>query len=317
LSELKIFFATDIHGSDICFRKFINAGKAYQADAIIMGGDITGKLIVPIVETKKGVYSLTWLEAPYTITEVELPAFTDQIRRAGCYAYRTTPDEMAYLEEDAARVKELFVKILKQSVADWLTLAEERLAGTGIECFITPGNDDALAIDAAFDGQQVICNPEGKLLHIKGEWEMISTGYTNPTPWNTARELDEDKLFQRIDQMASQLIQPQYAIFNFHCPPQGVGLDVAPRLDKSLKPVTGIGGVEMGDVGSLAVLKAIQAYHPLLGLHGHVHESRGAVRIGKTLCINPGSEYTEGILRGCLILADKKKGVKDYLLTSG
>ncbi len=61
---------------------------------------------------------------------------------------------------------------------------------------------------------------------------------------------------------------------------------------------------------------AIEKYKPLLGLHGHVHESKGFVNIGSTLCINPGSEYGEGILRGVIVeLGDGK--VKNYLLTQG
>jgi Icc-related predicted phosphoesterase len=171
-------------------------------------------------------------------------------------------------------------------------------------------------LDEAFIGKNVVCNPEGKIVHIRGEIEMISTGYSNLTPWHSPRELDENALYEKILSMASGLINPRCSIFNLHCPPYDYGLDIAARLDKSLKPIAGIGGVEMGPVGSQAVLKSIQVYQPMLGLHGHVHESRGAVKVGRTLCVNPGSEYTEGILRGCLVLINKK-GVRDYLLTSG
>lgn len=313
---MRIFFATDIHGSEVCFRKFLNAGKAYQADVIIMGGDITGKMIIPVVKTNRGTFAFEWLGAPYSVSEQDLPEHMGKIRMAGCYPYRTTPDEMALLEEDPGLVKAVFRRTLKASVEDWLELAEERLKNTGIECYLTPGNDDDLAIDQAFEGQRVVCNPEKKLVHLRGEVEMISTGYTNRTPWNSFRELDEDQLAELIEAMVKGLTNPQKAIFNFHCPPYNVGLDLAPQLDKTLKPIAGIGGVQSGPVGSTAVLKAIQTYRPMLGLHGHVHESRGVIRLGKTFCVNPGSEYTEGLLRGCLILLDKH-GVKDYLLTSG
>ncbi len=46
---MRVFFATDIHGSDVCWRKFLNAGKFHKADVLIMGGDMTGKAMVPIV----------------------------------------------------------------------------------------------------------------------------------------------------------------------------------------------------------------------------------------------------------------------------
>ena len=316
MTDLKIFFTSDIHGSELCFRKFLNAAKVYQADVLVMGGDITGKLIVPIVETGGENYAFEWLGNSYVVSKDELPEHIRQIRMSGAYSYLTNPDEMKQLDENPDRVKDVFRRTLKASLEEWLGLVEERLAGSGVECYITPGNDDDLALDEVFAGHQAVCNPEGKVVHLRGEIEMISTGYSNITPWHSPRELEEEALYEKIEAIASTPTKPAGSIFNLHCPPYGYGLDVAARLDKTLKPIAGIGGVEMGPVGSRAVLKAIQAYRPMLGLHGHVHESRGVVKIGKTLCVNPGSEYTEGILRGCLILIGKK-GVRDYLLTSG
>jgi Icc-related predicted phosphoesterase len=69
-------------------------------------------------------------------------------------------------------------------------------------------------------------------------------------------------------------------------------------------------------VGSRAVAKMIEKYQPLIGLHGHIHESRGAQKIRRSLIINPGSEYSEGILKGAAIILEKGK-VKDYVFTSG
>jgi len=313
---LRIFFATDIHGSETCFRKFINAGQAYQADALVMGGDITGKMIVLLVAGAGGIWSVQWLGARRTVTGDELAALEKEISMAGCYPYRTTPEEVAALEADPDELKRVFRTTMQEAVRRWLLLAEERLRGTGIECYVTPGNDDDLFVDQAFASLNGVTNPESRLVHIKGEVEMISSGYSNRTPWNSPRELEEEQLAEKISALAAQLQAPQRAIFNFHCPPYDVGLDTAPRLDATLKPVTGIGGVQMIPVGSTAVLEAITHFRPLLGLHGHIHESRGAVKVGPTLCVNPGSEYTEGILRGCLVLLDGKR-VRDYLLTSG
>jgi uncharacterized protein len=313
---MKIFFATDIHGSEICFRKFLNAGKIYNTDVLIMGGDMTGKLIVPLVEMVRGQYAFEWLGTPYTIGRDDLPVYTKQIRMAGCYPYLTNPDEMVELEAHPESVKEVFSRTLLKSVREWLVLAAERLIGTGIECYITPGNDDDLCLDDAFTGQNVICNPERRVVHLRGEVEMISSGYSNRTPWNSPRELAEDQLWDVISGMAGKLSVPERAVFNFHVPPYDVGLDTAAMLDSTLKPITGVGGVRMGPVGSTALLKAIKTFRPLIGLHGHVHESRGVVQVGKTLCVNPGSEYSEGILRGCLVTLDQGK-VKNYLLTSG
>ena len=102
-----------------------------------------------------------------------------------------------------------------------------------------------------------------------------------------------------------------------HVPPYDSGIDSAPELDENMRPKLGPGGqVMITPVGSTAVRKAIESYQPMLSLHGHVHEARGFVKIGKTLCLNPGSEYLEGILRGVLIQIDKGK-VRDFIFTSG
>lgn len=316
MSGLHLFFATDIHGSETCFRKFLNAGLAYKADVIIMGGDMTGKMLIPLVAEALGKFSFEWLGAAYCLTEAELPEYEKQMRMSGCYPYRTSPEEKAELEKDPVKVKSLFASVMRTTVAQWLALAEERLGKSGIECYITPGNDDVLDIDEAFSTTWYSQDPEGKVTVIKGEYEMIASGYSNLTPWNSPREKEEAALMEYIRGMANQLRDPHKAIFNFHCPPFESGLDTAPKIDKTLKPVTGITGVEMTAVGSRAVAQAIKDYQPLLGLHGHVHESRAAIKIGQTLCVNPGSEYSEGILRGCLLWLEKGK-VRDYMLTSG
>jgi Icc-related predicted phosphoesterase len=146
---------------------------------------------------------------------------------------------------------------------------------------------------------------------------MISTGYANITPWRCARDVPEEELMTRIESMAAKLKQPSRSIFNFHCPPYGTMLDVAPQLDENLKPKSSAtGGLQMAAVGSKSVLSAIEKYQPMLGLHGHIHESRGFQMIGRTLCINPGSEYTEGILRGFLAELTEDK-VKDHMFVSG
>ncbi len=316
MSGFHLFFATDIHGSETCFRKFLNAGLAYKADVIIMGGDMTGKMLIPLVAESAGKFRFKWLGAAYSLVESELPEFEKQMRMSGCYPYRTTPEEIAEIEAEPPKLKQLFAKLMCASVVQWLALAEERLKKTGTQCFVTPGNDDVLEIDEAFNSSKFVINPEGQVVVVKDEYEMIASGFSNRTPWNSPREMEEDTLQAHIENMANKLNDAHKAIFNFHVPPFNSGLDTAPKIDKTLKPVTSIAGVEMTSVGSKAVEHAIKEYQPLLGLHGHVHESRAAIKIGKTLCVNPGSEYSEGILRGCLLWLDNGK-VRDYMLTSG
>jgi Icc-related predicted phosphoesterase len=73
----------------------------------------------------------------------------------------------------------------------------------------------------------------------------------------------------------------------------------------------------MAPVGSTAVREAIERQRPLLGLHGHVHESAGVEKIGRTVCINPGSDYGDGILRGAIVELDRDRGVRNWQLTQG
>jgi Icc-related predicted phosphoesterase len=53
-------------------------------------------------------------------------------------------------------------------------------------------------------------------------------------------------------------------------------------------------------------------------VHGHIHESRGICRLGRTLALNPGSVYSDGALQGALLDLNAKKGkVARYLLVTG
>jgi Icc-related predicted phosphoesterase len=316
MNGMRLYFTTDIHGSDICFRKFINSAKFYKAEVLILGGDITGKLIMPMIPAGSDNYTFTWHGEEHRVSGTELSNAMKQLRDAGYYPAILTPEEVKLLQMDQSHVEELFVKLACESINRWMDLAEERLQGTGIECYISPGNDDPLAIDAILNRGAMIVNPEERVVTLRGEWEMISMGTTNITPWKSPRELPEDQLESRLDALARQVKNQAKAIYNIHVPPYNTSIDKAPKLDSNLKPYVIPGGVQMAPVGSTAVTNVIKRYQPMLALHGHVHESRGNVKLGRTLCINPGSEYGEGVLRGVLVQIGKK-GVEDFLLTSG
>jgi hypothetical protein len=179
-----------------------------------------------------------------------------------------------------------------------------------------PGNDDPPQISDVLGKSSCIRNPEGVVVNVSGH-EMISMGWSNPTPWRTYRECSEEELGRRIDDMAASVKDMQRCIFNFHVPPFDSTLDSAPKLDRNMRPIVDpSGALVMIPVGSTAVRKAIEKYQPFLGVHGHIHESSGNIMIGGTLCLNPGSEYTSGILRGYLIDVDSGR-VKRHQLTVG
>jgi Icc-related predicted phosphoesterase len=314
--ETRVYFATDIHGSETCWKKFLNSGKHYEAKVMVLGGDMTGKALVPIVEERSGRWRATLLENQQEFkSEDEVKEFEEAVRRRGYYPFRTTPDEMAELEKDEKLRNELFHTEMLGTVERWMQMADEKLEGTGIECFVSPGNDDQFEVDEIISAASHVRLAEGKVVEF-GEFQMVSTGWANRTPWDTYREEDEDKLAERLRKMTSQVsAPPERTIYNFHCPPYNSGIDDAPEITADMRPKDA--GRSTVPVGSTAVREVIEEGQPTLALHGHIHEARGNTRIGRTLCINPGSSYEQGQLLGAVVDLDGGKKVKRFVLTSG
>jgi hypothetical protein len=311
----KLFFATDIHGSDICWTKFLNAGKFYEVDVLILGGDMTGKAVVPVVHRGGDTYRTILLEQEFVTTnEEELKDLIKRVRSRGYYPYLTNPDEISELDKNPERVNDIFKQQVLKVVQQWMDLADKKLDGTGLKVYCSPGNDDMDEVDEIIRSSKRVLLVEGQVTQLDPHHEMIASGWSNRTPWNTEREEDEDQLKVRYEAMISKLKDPRNAIFNIHVPPHKSGLDEAPELDKDLRPV--LAGNSMIPVGSTALRSAIEKVQPLLSLHGHIHEGRGAVRIGKTLCINPGSMYEQGTLLGAVVSLGNNK-IENYVLTQG
>ena len=316
----RIFFATDIHGSERAFMKFVNAGKFYNVESLILGGDLTGKMIIPIVERKDGSHTANYLGNIFEFKkEDEVDAFEVEVRNAGYYPARMLQEVYDAIKDDDEAADNLFVKLMGETVERWLKIAAERLEPEGIKMYITGGNDDDLRMNKFFEESAWAEYVEDKVVRIGEDYEMISSAYVNPTPWDTPREATEEELAEKIEAMVAQLENVEMSIWNFHAPPYDSGLDVAPALDTSVyppKPIMQSGELVYTNVGSTAVREAIDKYQPMLGLHGHIHEAKGIRYIGRTVCMNPGSEYSEAILRGVIINLDEK-GVKSYQTTSG
>ena len=310
-----LFFATDVHGSDICWSKFLNAGKFYGADKLILGGDMTGKAVVPFVHQGGKNYRITLLEQVFDATnEDELADLVKRVRSRGYYPYMTNPDEIAELEKNPDRISGIFMAEVLKVVQQWMDLADKKLDGTDLKVYCSPGNDDADEVDEIIRSSRRVILVEGQVVQLDEHHEMITSGWSNKTPWNTHREEGEDRLKVRYEAMTSQLKNPRNAIFNIHVPPYKSQLDEAPELDKDLRPV--LAGNSMKPVGSTALRESIEKVQPLLSLHGHIHEGRGSSHIGKTLCINPGSMYEQGALLGALVKLGKNK-IENYVLTTG
>ena len=303
----RLFFATDLHGSERTFRKFINAGKFYDVNVLVMGGDIQGKLLIPIINESNSHYRATVQgRVEHMTTEEELKNLTTRLDTLGFYHKVMEEDEYRVLSADPESVNELFHDLARQKLTNWLELAESRLNGTGIKCFVTGGNDDEWDVLTAIKKEDaksfIAC--ENEIVHVDEDHTMISVGISTPTPWKTPREVSEEEMARMIEEMAAKVPDMSKAIFNFHDPPKDSTLDTCPMLDWDKDPPEQIiqgGQPVMHGAGSKSVRDAIEKYKPMLGLHGHIHESQSVAKIGRTTCVNPGSEYGEGILRGCLV----------------
>jgi uncharacterized protein len=313
---VRVYFATDVHGSEVCWRKFINSAKHYEADVLILGGDMTGKAVIPIIDEGSERYYFHMQDIRHDFQGAdELTAKLRFIRDHGYYPAVMTAVERDEYTADPDKLDELFHSIMRETVRDWVAWADERLEGSGLQCIVCPGNDDRLDIDEILATSTQIQVGEGNIVDLPDGYQLASSGYTNLTPWDTAREEDEDKLKARIMGVVSQAtVGPDRLVMGLHAPPYDTQLDVAPKIDWDTLTVQ---GQDSAHVGSTAVKEVIEQVQPILSLHGHIHESRAAIRIGRTLAVNPGSSYTEGTLSGCLIDLDGKKKIKNYRLTSG
>ena len=306
-----MFFVTDLHGSELCFRKFISAISIYNADAAIALGDLAGKMVVPVFDNGNGSYDVNFLAQEIHLNnKTELDQQLAKINNIGFYPYMTDKKEADHLRSNQEDVMTIFHRLINERLQHWIELADEKLKDSKAAIYMAPGNDDPLEMDAILEGSKVMKSAAMRNLDVLG-YEMITIAHTSPTPWDTPREWNEEEMTKNIEKLAGTIKNMERAIFNFHDPPYGTMLDYAPKL-RDMRQSAG----ETEHVGSKAVAEAIKKYQPFLGLHGHIHESRAAQKIGRTFCVNPGSEYGEGVLRGVLLtLADTK--MKSYVFTSG
>jgi len=317
MPDTTIFFTTDLHGSDKCFNKFLNAATFYKADVLVLGGDITGKTITPIISQSDGSYKARFLGQEYTLhSQEQIKSLEQKIADTGSYAFCTDQDHVRELDANPKALDDLFSRLMIERVQQWLAVAEKRLAKANVACYISPGNDDRFEIDAALNSSTYVINPEARVVDIDRYHEMVTLGFSNITPWKCPRDISDEELGIKIQDLATKVRNMERCVFNFHCPPFDTGLDIAPKLDRNFKPVTVAGQMVSEPVGSRSVRSAIERFQPCLGLHGHIHESKASFRLGKTLCLNPGSEYAEGILRGVIVKLNEK-GVRGHLFVSG
>jgi len=307
---LRCYMCSDLHAANRTYRKLLNAIKmnVYEAQVVLIAGDLTGKAIVPIIKQSNGRYTASFLDQHYLIdTEAELEKLKNSISDIGYYPYVTDQEEVDALRTDTAKMSELFRQKMIERVGEWVAMAEERIGKSGIQFYMMPGNDDDRGVDEMIVRSSYVVNPVGNTIHLNEYHEMISFDYANPTPWHTPREWSEEEYYEHVKASASTLKNVQNALFMIHVPPFDTGIDTAPELDKTMRPKVTMGDVLRVPVGSTGVRKAIQELQPLVTVHGHVHEAGGQSKLGRTTCFNAGSEANQGILRGFVFDLGKDK----------
>ena len=315
-ADVRIYFASDLHGSTVCFKKFINAAQFYGANVLLMGGDMTGKAVMPIAEQADGSFLAD--QAGQTLnlkSREEVDHFVKRTTNMGLYPHVMTEAEYRRLKGSPDDQHELFKRLVLERVREWCDWGGEKLKGSNVILMTMPGNDDFLEIDEILSKHPAVRFHEMEVTELDG-FQMLHVGGSNPTPWNTEREFTEDEYVKKFEQLAPLVRDMRRCVFDVHVPPHGTVLDQCPKLDKNLQVVYDMGNPVQMHAGSTAVRQAIEKFQPLLGLHGHIHEGRGRITIGKTVCVNPGSVYHEGLLQGILV-ALGEGGIKDIQLLQG
>jgi Icc-related predicted phosphoesterase len=313
----KAFFSVDVHGATGVWKKWLRTPEIYNAEVLMFCGDLTGKVLVPLVKQTDGTLLLTYGSTRYLKNEAEVQEVKSTLETGGIYVLECTPDELEEFKVSQKKVEETLTALIEERLRSWLDMLLQKIDVRKIQVLIMPGNDDPLAIDEIIKSYEDrgITYSLDKVLQIAG-FETISLSESNPTPWASPRELEEKELAKKIEKLVNQLSDPSKSIFNFHPPPYGTNIDMAPKLKKDLSPIMGPGGVQTEHVGSKAVKDAVKKYQPLIGLHGHIHEAGGTDRVGRTPVINPGSEYGENVLRG-FVISFSDKGVENYWKVEG
>ena len=321
----RIFFVADLHGSETTYRKFLRAATFYEVDALVFGGDLMGKALVPIVR-ENGTYRAHFQGIDHDFDADGLSAFVGSVEMTGFYSKVMDRDEYAAARFDPLVVKGMFQDAAGERLAAWIALAEERLAGTGVRLYLTGGNDDepsVLEVLERHEGEHVVAC-EGRLVDLDGEHAMVTVGLSTITPWDTPREATEAEIAAAVEATLIGVGDFGRTVFNFHCPPKDTPIDTCLKLERGAglgpgelpKPVREGGRFVTIGGGSSAVREAVRRYQPVVGLHGHIHESGGRFRIGRTQCFNPGSEYVQGTLQGWIVALRGGK-LTGYQHTSG
>lgn len=318
---MKLLFASDLHGSNVCFQKFLVESRDRAVDFAIIGGDVTGKSLVYIHRTGTDTYQTEFLERKREVhTGEELLDLERDIADTGQYSLRIEQHNRRFLSLEGNAQKALALELSKARLRSWLWWAKEEFAKSNTQLIWICGNDDPWEIDCFVSETGVAKNPEEKPFQ-NGGYTFVGESGTNEGPWKCPRDMDEHTLRRRIEGRISSagITDFTQAIFVFHAPPKGSQLDDAPALeddeDDLPRVKTSAAQILTDDAGSQGVRDVIEEFKPMISLHGHIHESPGFAKIGRTLCCNPGSHFGSGVMRAVFLECDGSKVVSKQLIS--
>ena len=303
---MRFFFATDIHGSDLCFKKFLRAADFYGVDALLLGGDYSSKSLVVYISSKNGWQAKVGDESIQLSTRSELENFQKSFSNTGHLLIELDQHQFELFQTTEQSRERFFELAQRERLSRWTGMAAEQLSKRSIPVYHIPGNDEPLYCDEFFNEAPFI-PIHRRHIRVQDDLTLLGVGGSNPTPWHTPREFQENEIEAIIESSISDSLSGIPMIFFGHVPPFKSGLDNAPALNPDLSYQLVLGSHKKQPVGSVAIRHAIEQLQPLVGLFGHIHESQGEIRIGKTICVNPGSAYYNGRLQGCVITIRHKE----------
>jgi len=318
IKEYKIFYTSDLHGSDLCFRKALDATVHYEATALLIGGDLAGKSLTKIIKKANGKYEAVVAgRKERAASGTELEEMRDAIANSGSYSIILSEEEFDCTAEDKEWHEKQILSLITRRLQQWLWLAELKLKPRGIRLIIICGNDDPWSLDKILRHSSFAEDPEYQPVIFGDNHQVLGESAGNlPSPFVCPRDMEEEQLKERMGKKVAQLTDVGSAIFMLHIPPYNSTLDLAYELDRELRIKTEGTGFLQQPVGSKAVRAIIEEQQPLIALHGHIHESPGTTQIGRTLCFNPGSDHHHGLMRGFLITLDRDQ-VKGHATITG
>jgi uncharacterized protein len=284
---MKVFTASGLEGSTLCYRKFLSAIDTYRADVGVLLGDLTGRKIVSVI--KKSASS--W-EVPLDgkVHEIDSPAalaeVTAQIEDHGDYWLEQTPDEYEHLRSNPSLVELYFKSLVRERIQEWLTMADDRLSAAGPPVFIAPGSGDWRIIDELFEHGGRLLPCDDRIVDVDG-YQLVTSSASGPTEWELAREMDDHDLHKKLLELCSGVDDPDFAIFNLQADSKA-----AQRIVKRFQPVVRVRGSLVGNGG-------------------------GVSKQGRTLELSPRSAMVEDAapaLYGVLLKLENGE-VQDYLFT--